>query len=391
MTADPGPAGLLVHGMGTDPAEPDWSPLTDPEVSAVLAEYQLDGADGAADAVVTWRSPRPMSAAALVRRGGTTVFVKRHDPRVRTASQLAAEHAFAARLRAGGLPVPAVLRPAAGGTSVTRDGYVYEVHETAPGADLYRDAVSWSPFASLGHARAAGAALARLHQAAAGFGRPARPMAVLTSSCAVITAPDPVAEVSRLAGRRPGLARALAGRDWQRDLARHLLPAIGRAAPLLAALPPLWGHGDWHPSNLTWTDATPAAQVAAVFDFGLANRTSAAHDLAVALERSTISWLSLPASGHPQADLDAAGALLDGYESVRPLGRAEAAALAEVLPVAHLEYALSEVEYFADVVHSPDNTELAYDGYLVGHARWFAGPDGAVLLDHLRRRARRGS
>ncbi|MBO0770710.1 MAG: aminoglycoside phosphotransferase family protein [Actinobacteria bacterium] len=377
--------------MGTDPAEPDWSPLTDPEVSAVLAEYQLDGADGAADAVVTWRSPRPMSAAALVRRGGTTVFVKRHDPRVRTASQLAAEHAFAARLRAGGLPVPAVLRPAAGGTSVTRDGYVYEVHETAPGADLYRDAVSWSPFASLGHARAAGAALARLHQAAAGFGRPARPMAVLTSSCAVITAPDPVAEVSRLAGRRPGLARALAGRDWQRDLARHLLPAIGRAAPLLAALPPLWGHGDWHPSNLTWTDATPAAQVAAVFDFGLANRTSAAHDLAVALERSTISWLSLPASGHPQADLDAAGALLDGYESVRPLGRAEAAALAEVLPVAHLEYALSEVEYFADVVHSPDNTELAYDGYLVGHARWFAGPDGAVLLDHLRRRARRGS
>ncbi|HZC42123.1 MAG TPA: aminoglycoside phosphotransferase family protein [Streptosporangiaceae bacterium] len=386
MTADPGHAGLLVHGMGAELAKPDWSPLTDREVGTVLAEYQLDGP---AEAAVTWRSPRPMSAAALVRRGGTTVFVKRHHPRVRTADQLAAEHAFAGHLRASGLPVPAVLCPAGGGTSVTRDGMVYEVHETAPGADLYRDAVSWSPFTSLGHARAAGAALARLHQAAAGFGRPARPMAVLTSSCAVITAPDPVAEVARLATARPGLARSLAGRDWQRDLARHLLPAIGRAAPLLAALPPRWGHGDWHPSNLTWTDGTPGAQVAAVFDFGLANRTYAAHDLAVALERSTISWLSLPASGHAEADLDAADALLDGYESVRPLGRTEAAALAEVLPVAHLEYALSEAEYFSEVVASPDNTELAYDGYLTGHARWFAGPDGAALLDHLRRRASR--
>ncbi|MBO0807296.1 MAG: hypothetical protein J2P32_03215, partial [Actinobacteria bacterium] len=84
MSADP--AGMLVHGMGADLAEPDWAPLTDAEVSAVLAGYPLTdasragraggagtGEDGAADAVVTWRSPRPMSAAALVRRGGTTV------------------------------------------------------------------------------------------------------------------------------------------------------------------------------------------------------------------------------------------------------------------------------------------------------------------------------
>jgi hypothetical protein len=58
--------------------------------------------------------------------------------------------------------------------------------------------------------------------------------------------------------------------------------------------------------------------------------------------------------------------------------------------VAHIEYALSEVEYFAAVVRSETNADLAYDNYLVGHARWFEGALGSALLDHLRRRGHRG-
>jgi hypothetical protein len=37
-------------------------------------------------------------------------------------------------------------------------------------------------------------------------------------------------------------------------------------------------------------------------------------------------------------------------------------------------------------VSSPANADLAYDGYLLGHARWFAGPDGTALLDRIRSR-----
>jgi Ser/Thr protein kinase RdoA (MazF antagonist) len=207
---------------------------------------------------------------------------------------------------------------------------------------------------------------------------------VLINSCCVITAADPLAEVAAIARRRPGLARYLAGRDWRGDLAHHHLPVIRRAAPLLGSLERRWGHGDWHPSNLTWDSAGPDAQVAAVFDFGLANRTFAVHDLAVALERSTIAWLDLAESGRAGVDIAAVDALLDGYQAVQPLNPAEAAVLPEVLPVVHLEYALSEVEYFADVVASPGLADLAYDTYLIGHTRWFAGPDGAPLLDHLR-------
>jgi Ser/Thr protein kinase RdoA (MazF antagonist) len=199
-----------------------------------------------------------------------------------------------------------------------------------------------------------------------------------------MTAADPLAEVDAIARRRPGLARYLAGRDWRGDLTRDLLPAIARAAPLLGALERLWGHGDWHPSNLTWDSAGPDAEVAAVFDFGLANRTFAVHDLAVALERSTIAWLDLAETGRAGVDTGAVDALLDGYQAVRQLGPAEARALPEVLPVVHLEYALSEIEYFADVVAAPALADLAYDTYLIGHTRWFAGPDGAALLSHLR-------
>jgi Ser/Thr protein kinase RdoA (MazF antagonist) len=282
---------------------------------------------------------------------------------------------------------PQVRRTRAGTTTLACGEVIYEVHEVAPGIDLYRDAMSWTPFISLGHARAAGATLARLHQAAAGFGHPVRAAGVLTNSCAVIIAADPLAEVGAMLRHRPGLGRYLRGRDWRDDLTRHLLPAIHSAARLLAGLPRQWGHGDWHPSNLTWDGAAADARVAAVFDFGLANRTFAVHDLAIALERSTVGWLDLAGAGRAGADLDAVDALLDGYRSVRPLSPAEAAALPEVMPIVHLEYALSEIEYFADVVDSPANADLAYDTYLIGHARWFTEPEGSAMLAHLRQRA----
>ena len=40
--------------------------------------------------------------------------------------------------------------------------------------------------------------------------------------------------------------------------------------------------------------------MAGIFDFGLANRTFAVHDLALALERAVVSWLDLPETGTAQ-------------------------------------------------------------------------------------------
>jgi Ser/Thr protein kinase RdoA (MazF antagonist) len=363
--------------MGRELAEPDWLPLTDHELLGILGRSDPGGLGRRP--VVTWRSPRPMSAAALVRHGDATVFVKRHHVSVRTPEQLTAEHDFATHLRTQGLPVPAVVLLADGRSVLRRGDFCYEVHQAVGGLDLYRDAVSWSPYAHLGHAYAAGAALARLHLAAADFGRPARPAAVLMNSCQVIAAPDPPGAAAALVAARPALAAYLAGRRWKEDFDEVLVPLIGRAGPALAALRPQWAHGDWHPSNLTWTSAAPDAQVAGIFDFGLANRTFAMHDLALALERAVVSWLDLPETGTATADLAAAAVLLDGYQTVRPLTGAEAFALPLLLPVVHVEYALSEADYFTSVAVSTANADLAYE-YLIGHARWFGQPPGAGLL-----------
>lgn len=378
----------LVQGMERDLVAADWPTLDDEEVSEVLS--QLDGGDDSAawggervDARVTWSSPRPMSAAAMVRNAGSDYFVKRHHVSVRHPDRLRLEHDFARHLRERGQPVPRVLAGPTGDTVVTRSDYLYEVQERTIGIDLYRDHPSWYPFTAPGHARAAGTALARFHVAARDFAAPATPPGVLTNSQIVITSGDPVATLNDLVSARPVLARALAPYDLTNDVRRHLLSHINTAASSLRHVASQWGHGDWHPSNLTWTTTGPRARVASVFDLGLANRTSAVHDLATALERSAIDWLDLGNSGEVRADLVRVDALLDGYESVRPLEREERTALPHVLPVVHLEFALSEVEYFAGVVHSQQNTTLAYESYLMGHAQWFEGPRGSELLGHL--------
>jgi Ser/Thr protein kinase RdoA (MazF antagonist) len=128
--------------------------------------------------------------------------------------------------------------------------------------------------------------------------------------------------------------------------------------------------------------AAPDARVAGIFDFGLANRTYPVHDLALALERAVVSWPDLPETGTATADLAVAAVILDGYQTVRPLSAAEAAALPRLLPVVRLEYALSEADYFTSVVVSSAHADLAYE-YLMGHARWFGQPPGAALLGFL--------
>jgi Ser/Thr protein kinase RdoA (MazF antagonist) len=241
---------------------------------------------------------------------------------------------------------------------VVLDGdFLYEVHARATGVDLYRDVPSWYPFTSLDHARAAGRALARFHRAARDFSLPPSVPGVLANSTAIVAAADPQAELGRIIAARPGLARAVAHRSLVENFAHYHLPTIEKATPLLRALSSQWGHEDWHPSNLTWSSESSNATVEGVLDLGLSNRTFAVHDLAVALERSTVDWLDLAGTGLVAADLGAVDALLDRYEEVQPLNESELAALVAVLPVVHLEYALSEVEYFAEVVRSLVNAD----------------------------------
>jgi Ser/Thr protein kinase RdoA (MazF antagonist) len=368
----------LAHGLAGDQQVPDWPPLDAREVSAVLMRYPVLGASGN----ILWHSPRPLSAAARVATAGGEVFIKRHPRQVRDGGTLAEEHRFAAHVRQRGIPVPVVLSDAAGRSAFEQGDWVYEVHRCAVGTDVYRDAFSWSPIGGIAHARVAGAMLARLHIAAEGFDAPQRGTHRLVARADMLGAHEPLDALAEQLGTRPALAAYLGERDWRGEIARAIRPWQARAAAGIGRQDALWTHGDWHVSNLCWSDASDAARITDVLDFGLCARTFALFDLATAIERNAIAWLDMGQG--PIARTDLALALVEGYHCVRPLTDDDLDVLADVLPIVHVDFALSEVEYFEGVTCRRDHADVAYHTFLLGHARWFASDEGRGLLDALR-------
>jgi Ser/Thr protein kinase RdoA (MazF antagonist) len=367
-----------VQGLDNDAVVADWPAISGTELAWLRGHYPaLDG-----ECRVLWHSPRPFSAAALVACGSRRCFVKRHHVSVRTAEVLTEEHRFIAHLAAAGLPVVQVLHAHDGATAIAHGDWTWELHAEGDGHDLYRDSPSWTPLDDVAQARTAGAMLARLHAAAASYHAPQRSTHLLVARDDLIRAHDPLALLKRELPDRPALAGYLSRQRWAHDLQRAVLPWHAAVVERLAAEPVLWGHNDWHVSNLLWHGHGATATIGTVFDFGLASPTSALFDLATAIERNAIAWLDAGGEG-PVAHADIALALLAGYRQVRPLAAAQVHLLADLLPVVHLDFALSEVEYFQGVTGSPANADVAYHTFLLGHADWFASRPGRALLDAL--------
>lgn len=379
------------HGMDGSLVDPDWPPLRLDELRPLFAQFPDLGEPTHIISV----SPRPFSAAGVVATRSGRVFVKRHHRAVRDREGLLEEHRFLSHLLTHGACVPRVLASMSGETAIETGDWTYEVHEIPPGIDLYEDAISWTPFQSVAHAHSAGAALARLHLAAQNFNALPRKQRPLIASFTIFAAIDPFAAMERYFAERPSLSANESVHANAEQALEFLAPFHAELAPLLPALKPLWTHNDLHASNLFWSDAAPSANLTArataIIDFGLADRTNAVHDIAHAIERNIVEWLALVNDPAHQDDVpihfDHLDGLLDGYESVHPLSSEESSALASMTALCHAEFALSEADYFLGVLHSEEKAAMAYDGWLVGHARWFHSIPGQKLLDALRRRA----
>ncbi|MGA2571834.1 MAG: phosphotransferase [Terracidiphilus sp.] len=384
-------ATIKAHGMDGTLVEPDWPPLELAELHTLFLRFP----DLGEPAQIVSVSPRPLSAAGIVATRNGRVFVKRHHRAVRDPEGLLEEHRFLSHLLARCVPVPRVLASVSGETAIEIGEWTYEIHDTPAGIDLYEDAISWTPFRSSVHAHSAGAALARLHLAARDFAASPRKPQPLVASFTIFADNDPAAAMERYLAARPSLASHAAVHACADQVLGLLAPFHAELVPLLPALPPLWTHNDLHASNLFWSDAGPnadlRARAKAIIDFGLADRTNAVHDIAHAIERNIVEWLVLVNDPrHPDevpVHLDHLQALLDGYESVRALSLEESGALAPMTALCHAEFALTEADYFLGVLHSEERGRLAYDDYLVGHARWFQSAPGRALLDAFRSRA----
>ncbi|MBS2551356.1 phosphotransferase [Catenulispora sp. NL8] len=355
----------LVFGMGAESVvQRDWPSLTAAEVEEVL---------GTQIAEIEWRSPRPLSTTARIRTpDGRRLIVKRLPLALRTPEALAEEHGFMDHIRERGIPVPPAR--AAG----LRGDFIYEIQDLGVGEDLYRDVFSWSPYKP-GHPGYAGAMLARLHTAAEGYGAPARPWRPLKSGFSLFSAADPIAAIEQIAARRPQLADFLAARDWRSDVERLLLPFHQRLTDDLA---PLWTHNDWHGTNLLWSGDRREPAITSVLDFGLSDRTTAAYDLAIAIERFAVDWVGLRDGGPANFQKRQLQSFLHGYTAIRPLSAAESAALPNLFPLCHAEYELSEIDYFLSVVPggSEKNAEIAYRDWFLGHAKYAESEEGQAFL-----------
>lgn len=376
------------HGMEGKLEKADWPSLTLGELRVLFEKFPAFKEP----IQILTESPRPLSAASVVQTRRESVFVKRHHRTVRDREGLREEHAFMAHLVNAGASVPRVFASSSGETAIEIGEWTYEVHEIPSGIDLYKDAISWTPFRAAAHAYSAGQALAKLHLAAAGFDAPKRKPQPLVASFSIFAAEDSRGALEIYLDDRPVLANP-AVRDCC-ELARELLePFHASLRPLLPGLGSLWTHNDLHCSNLLWSDASNKARATAIFDFGLADRTNAVHDIANAIERNIVEWLQLVADpNHPEqvpVHIDHLDGLLKGYDSVRALSKEEAAALAPMTALCHAEFALSEAEYFLGVLGSEEKAPLAYDGWLVGHAKWFHSAAGKSLLAAIERGADR--
>ncbi len=365
----------LVQGLRNDAVAADWPTISDSEIAWLRGRFpQIDG-----DSRLLWRSPRPLSAAAIVESRAGRVFVKRQHRSVRTAASLTEEHRFIAHLAAAGVPVVHVLRDHGGSTALEHGDWTYEVHAVCAGLDLYRDAPSWAPLTDLAQAWEAGRMLATLHGGSTGYCAPQRSTHLLVARDDLIRAADPIATLKRQLHDRPALADYLANKSWESDLRQSMVPWHAGIAARLQTEPVLWAHNDWHASNLLWRREGDGMVVDTVFDFGLASPTSALFDLATAIERNAIAWLAPERDAHA-VHADTALALLDGYRQVLPLSAQRVHLLADLLPLVHVDFALSEVEYFHGVTGSSADADLAYHDFLLGHADWFRTGAGQSLL-----------
>jgi Ser/Thr protein kinase RdoA (MazF antagonist) len=372
------------HGLDGRLVEPDWPLLTLGEVRALLSLFP-----GCGEPIeILSVSPRPFSAASVVATKNGRVFIKRHHKSVRDRDGLLEEHRFMQHLLEHGARVPRVYATSSGETAIESGEWTFEAHEVPTGADIYEDALSWTPFRSTAHARSVGEALARLHQASQGFDAPRRKAQPLVAGFTIFADENPSVAMERYLAARPALAEDAVTREGCSEALELLAPIHAQLRPFLSTLKPLWTHNDLHASNLLWSDASVDARAVAVIDFGLADRTNAVHDLAQAIERNIVEWLDLmedSARGEVRVHIDHLEAPLEGYEHVRSLSEDEAAALAPMTALCHAEFALTEADYFLGVLHSKEKARIASMDYLVGHARWFRGDGGQRLLDAIGR------
>lgn len=212
-------------------------------------------------------------------------------------------------LSARGCPVPCTIHDRTGAASRTVDGKAVALIEFLPGVSVDRPTPA--------QARNVGAVLAQMHLAAGDFSANRPNDLGPATSAAVLRG----CELDELAGIDPGLPQAIA-----------LAEDVAGMWP--GELPVSTIHSDLFPDNVLML----GDKVSGLIDFYFACTDMMAYDLAV----THAAW-SFTKGGHDYRP-DIGAALVEGYQSVRPLEAAERAALPLLAQGACLRFVSSRAQ-----------------------------------------------
>lgn len=304
------------------------------------------------------------------------VYLKCHPAYLRSLKRIEQEHRFITHLSKNGVSVPTAI----GCEEITYkdQSFCIEILSPLEGEDKYQLQHSWSPFLSTMDAFQAGKFLAEIHLASSGFleddGNPAMASTIplsldwdgfykeLKKFCASYPFLSPAAE--RLKTDKVKLEEAI-----KPHLSQLSIDDLGD-------LKPLWIHGDWHPSNLSWEGHSPVE----AFDFSMSAKQNNLVELAVAIERSFIDWLSTEEEKDIHATL--LNSFMEGYSETIPLRSSERQAIIGLLPLCHIKFAISEYGFYLKR-NEKKNAESAWNDYLLGHCSYFSSPKGQFSLKKL--------
>ena len=305
-----------------------FTPVTDDEARAFLADYPL-GAFGSLHPIAEGVENTNYRLETDGARHVLTLFEARTD-----AASLPFCLGLTDHLASRGFPAPRPVPDGRGGWVRTLNGRPAAVIEWLPGA--------WRREPSSAEVEAAGAMLARLHIEAEGFAveraNPVGPVvwrALADRSATAATGED--REI--LAGVESALARL--GDPWTDDLPRGSI------------------HADYFPDNVLFQNGA----VSGVIDFYFGCTDLLAYDLAIALSAWGFDGTGLAIPG-------AVEAFRRGYEAVRPLTRAEAAALPRLGEAAAIRFTLTRLH--DRIFHDPTKLVTPKDpGAFFRRAAWW--------------------
>ena len=317
---------------------------------------------------VQWVAIGAHGPTARLQCDGGVFYAKRYIGATRPPASVAFTHRVIRAMHAGGIAAPAPLADAQGDDVLVFSSDLLALYPDCGGTSIADDDID------VEEARDVGTLLARIHVVGQSVPSSERPAGGLRIGTRLLRHPHADRAFEQLVVGHRDVAIALENHAWTTRVLSLIRATSRRLLDVLPRCPTTVVHGDFGPGNVLLREGQPPA----VIDWDLADVDLAAWDLARTIDRIAIRWpdrLGAPA----EIRTNIVSALLDGYQSVRPLLSSERKAIPVLAAASRLDLDASVLAMCAAL--EPEIIDPVMTRCLVRLSRAAAGcPELAVLM-----------